>query len=395
MKKQRKILIIVENLTMPIDRRVWQEAKTLRDEGYLVSIICPVGGKYTKKYELLDGIHVYRHPLPLEAEGAKGYLVEYSSALIFEFLLSIKVLFKTGFDVIQACNPPDTIFLIGGFYKLFGKKFIFDHHDINPELYEAKFNKKGFFYKLLLLFEKLTFKCADVSIATNENFKDIAIKRGGMISDNVYVVRSFPDLTKFKRIKPNESLKNDRESLIGYVGILGAQDGVDILIDAICEIVHVKGRDDIHCAIVGNGTELKKLKQHAIKCQVDKYITFTGYCSGDDLLSAYSTFDVGVIPDPKNPYNDKISMNKVFEYMVMGIPFVQFDLKEGKSFAGDAALCATDNNFKDLADKLIQLIDTPELAKELGNNGLKRAESDISWEKEKTKLLAAYEAVLG
>ena len=258
------ILIIVENLTVPLDRRVWQEARTLQEAGYTVSIVCPKGGKYTKPYEVLEGIHIFRHPLPIEADGALGYALEYSWALAWEFALSVKAYWKVGFDVVQACNPPDLLFLIGGFWKyLFGKRFVFDHHDINPELYEAKFNKQGRFHKLLLWLERLTFRTADVSIATNETFKQIAIERGGMEPDRVFIVRSVPDLSRFKRIEPDPSLKNGRKHLAGYVGIMGAQDGVDLLIEAMHRLVNVQGRRDVQCAIVGSGTELPNLQRMA------------------------------------------------------------------------------------------------------------------------------------
>src|SRR5450830_1868095 len=191
--KPRRVLVIVENLPSPFDRRVWQESTTLRDAGYEVSIICPTGKGYEKRFEIVEGIHIYRHNLPLEAEGAMGYALEYSAALFWEFTLAFKVLFTRGFDAIHACNPPDLIFLVGGFFKIFfGKKFLFDHHDINPELYEAKFGRRDLFYKLMVLCERLTFKTAGVSIATNESYKRIAIERGGMDPARVFVVRSGP-----------------------------------------------------------------------------------------------------------------------------------------------------------------------------------------------------------
>ena len=215
---------------------------------------------------------------PYEADGALGYAVEYSWALAWEFALSVKAYWKVGFDVVQACNPPDLLFLIGGFWKyLFGKRFVFDHHDINPELFEAKFNKQGRFHKLLLWLEKLTFKTADVSIATNETFKDIAIKRGGMSPDRVFVVRSVPDLTRFKRVAPNMDLKNGRKHLIGYVGIMGAQDGVDLLVDAMDTLVNTNGRRDVQCAIVGSGTELPRLEAMVADKGLSDYVTFTGF----------------------------------------------------------------------------------------------------------------------
>ena len=230
--KPKRILIIVENLPSPFDRRVWQEANTLRDAGYEVSIICPIGQGYESRYEVIDNIHIYRHPLPLEASGALGYLLEYSAALFWEFYLAMRVLLTRGFDAIHACNPPDNMFLVGGFFKLFGKRFLFDHHDINPELYEAKFQRRDILYKLMLLWERLTFKIADVSIATNESYKKIAIERGGMSEDRVFVVRSGPKLDRLKVIPPVPELKKGKEYLVGYVGVIGAQEGIDYLLDA-------------------------------------------------------------------------------------------------------------------------------------------------------------------
>lgn len=395
MSKSPSVLIIVENLTMPLDRRVWQEARTLRDSGYTVSVVCPVGGKYTAPYEVLEGIHVFRHPLPYEADGPLGYVVEYSWALAWEFALSVKAYYKVGFDVVQACNPPDLLFLIAGFWKyLFGKRFIFDHHDINPELYEAKFNRRGFFHSLLTLFERWTFRTADASIATNETFKEIAVKRGGMDPGRVFIVRSIPDVSRFKRVGPDMKLRNGRKHVIGYVGIMGAQDGVDLLVEAMDEMVNVEGREDVGCVIVGSGTELANLQAMVGKRGLGDHVTFTGFLSGAPLLSALSSFDVGVIPDPKNIYNDKISMNKAFEYMTLGIPFVQFDLMEGRKIAGEAALYASDNSPIDLARQLSRLLDEPELHRQLADEGQARAKALLKWDEEAQRLLGAYEAVL-
>ncbi len=392
----RSVLIIVENLTVPLDRRVWQEATALRDAGYTVSVISPKGGEYQASYELLDGIHVFRHPMPLEADGALGYAIEYGAALFWEFVLSIRAQAKVGFDVVQACNPPDLIFIVAAFWKyLFGKRFIFDHHDINPELYEAKFGKRGLFYELLKRFERMTFQTADVSLATNATFKEIAVERGGMAPDDVYIVRSIPDLTRFRRVAPDSGLRAGARNVIGYVGIMGAQDGVDLLIEAMAELVHGQGRGDTQCVIVGSGTELDNLKAMARELALEDYVTFTGFRSGAELLSAYSTFDVGVVPDPKNGYNDKISMNKHFEYMCLGIPFVQFDLVEGRNIAGDASLYARDNCPRDLARQLARLLDDQAMREALAEIGRERARSLLDWQREGGRLLAAYEKALG
>ncbi len=395
MAKSASILIIVENLTVPLDRRVWQEARTLRDAGYTVSIICPKGRTHTKGYELLEGIHIFRHPLPYEADGAVGYAVEYCWALAWEFALSVRAYFKVGFDVVQACNPPDLLFLIAGFWKyLFGKPFVFDHHDVNPELYEAKFGKRGRFHKLLTKLERLTFATADVAIATNETFKDIAVRRGGMGKDRVFIVRSIPELSRFKRVEPDLSLKNGRKHLIGYVGIMGAQDAVDLLIRAMADLVHTQYRRDIQCAIVGSGTELPSLIAMTRDLGLEDYVTFTGFMSGKPLLQAFSTFDIGAIPDPKNTYNDKISMNKVFEYMSLGIPFVQFDLTEGRRIAGDAALYASGNCPVNLAHQMARILDEADLKAQLSAEGQARAKALLRWDEERSRLLAAYEMAL-
>ncbi len=389
------VLIIVENLTVPLDRRVWQEAHALRAAGYTVSVVCPKGGKYTAGYEHLDGIHVFRHPLPFEADGALGYALEYGWALAWEFALSIKAYWKVGFDVVQVCNPPDLLFLIAGFWKyLFGKRFVFDHHDINPELFEAKFGRRGRLHQVLLWLERLTFRTADVSMATNETFKDIAIKRGGMDASRVFIVRSVPDLSRFKRVAPNATLKNGRTTLLGYVGVMGAQDGVDLLVDAMDDIVNGQGRKDVQCAIVGSGTEVPRLQKMVQDKGLSNFVTFTGFLSGQSLLAAYSAFDIGVIPDPKNTYNDKISMNKVFEYMSLGIPFVGFDLIEGRKASGDAALYAENNDSKDLARQLLRVVDDLRLRDALGAEGKARANVLLRWEQERSRLLAAYDFAL-
>ena len=396
MSKKRRVLIIVENLTVPLDRRVWQEATTLRDAGYIVSVICPRGGKYTASYELLDGIHVFRHPLPFEADGALGYAIEYSTALFWEFVLSLRAYFKVGFDVIQACNPPDLIFLVAGFWKaLFGKPFVFDHHDINPELFEAKFGRRGLFHSLLMKLERMTFRTADVSIATNETFKDIAITRGGMDPDRVFIVRSIPDLSRFKRAEPDPAVRNGRKHVIGYVGIMGAQDGVDLMVEAMRELVHGQGRQDVQAVIVGSGTEVPRLQRMTAELGLGDYISFTGFLSGEPLLRTLSTFDIGIIPDPKNSYNDKISMNKLFEYMTLGIPFVQFDLVEGRLIAGDAALYAEDNSPVDMARQIGRLLDDGELREGLAETGRQRARTLLRWDAERSRLLGAYELALG
>lgn len=391
--KQKRVLIIVENLPSPFDRRVWQEATSLISNGYQVNIICPTGKGYEKRFEIIDGIHIHRHPLPLEADGAIGYLFEYSAALFWEFLLSFKVLFSRGFDVIHACNPPDLIFVVGGFFKLLGKKFLFDHHDINPELYEAKFGRRDLFYKLMLLFERLTFKTADVSIATNESYKRIAVERGGMSAEDVFVVRSGPKLDRLEILPPDNNLKHGKKYMVGYVGVMGKQEGIDYLLDAAAHIVHTLGRSDVHFGLVGGGTELEQLKQRAIELKIADYTTFTGRVPDDELLAMLNTADVCVNPDVANEMNDKSTMNKIMEYMALAKPIVQFDLTEGRVSAQDASLYAKHNDSVDMANKIIELLDNEEKRLSMGEYGYERVVNELQWNHEEPKLLAAYKAL--
>jgi glycosyltransferase involved in cell wall biosynthesis len=387
----KRILFIVENLPSPFDRRVWQEATTLHQNGYQVAIICPTGKGYEEKYECLDGIHIYRHPLPPEAEGALGYALEYSVALYWEFYLSFKVLFSHGFDAIHACNPPDLIFLVGGFFKFFfHKKFLFDHHDINPELYEAKFGRRDFFYRLMLLCERLTFKTADRSIATNESYKQIAIERGGMHPDKVTVVRSGPKLDRLKIIEPVLPLKKGRKHLVGYVGVMGKQEGIDYLLRALHYIVEHKNRTDVHFGLVGGGTELTSLQAYAKALGVEDYVTFTGRVSDQQMLEMLNTADVCVNPDVANEMNDKSTMNKIMEYMALAKPIVQFDLSEGRFSAQEASLYARRNDTKDLAEKILLLLDDQVKRKAMGDFGRNRIITELEWKYEEPKLLEAY-----
>jgi glycosyltransferase involved in cell wall biosynthesis len=386
----RKILIIVENLPSPFDRRVWQEATALRDNGATVSIICPVGKGYEKKFEMIDDIAIYRHSLPKEADGAAGYLLEYTAALFWEFVLAVKCLFTRGFDVIHACNPPDLIFLVALPFKLLGKKFVFDHHDINPELYEAKFGRKDFLYKMMLFFERRTFKSAVISIATNESYKRIAMERGGKKEEKVFIVRSGPSLERLKIVPPVESLKKGRKYMVGYVGVIGKQEGLNYLIEAAQHIVVGRGRQDIHFICVGGGTELENIKTLAREKGVGEYFTFTGRVPDQQLLEALNTADVCVNPDEYNEMNRKSTMNKIMEYMALAKPIVQFDMDEGKFSAQEASLYARPNDSKDLAEKILELLDDPERRRKMGAFGYDRIKNKLEWKYEKVNLYKAY-----
>lgn len=388
--KGKHILIVVENLPVPFDRRVWQEANTLKDEGAFVSIICPKMKGYTKSYEELNGIEIYRHPLPLEASGAFGYLLEYSVALFWEFFLSWKIYFKRKINVIHGCNPPDLIFLVAIFFKILGVKYVFDHHDINPELYIAKYNKKGFFYKAMLLFERLTFRFSDFSIATNESYKEIAIRRGKKSPDKVQIIRSGPKLDRLQIVSPIDSYKKGRKYLIGYVGVIGEQEGIDLLLTSMKYIVGQ--RSDVQLAILGGGTSVDQLKELSKDMGLINYVDFYGRVSDKVLVDVLNTADVCVNPDKPTEMNNLSTMNKIMEYMALKKPIVQYDLKEGRFSAQEASLYA--NSEEDFAMKVMYLLDNPEERERMGEFGYSRVINQLSWDYESKKLIDFYEKIL-
>jgi glycosyltransferase involved in cell wall biosynthesis len=390
--ENKHILIVVENLPVPFDRRVWQEANTLKENGAHVSIICPKMKGYTQSHEELNGIHIYRHPLPFEARGALGYLIEYSTALFWEFFLSWKIFFKKRFQVIHGCNPPDLIFLVALFFKPFGVKYVFDHHDINPELYFAKYNKHGFFYKTMLWFERLTFMTANYSIATNESYKEIAIRRGKMPAHKVQVVRSGPKLDRLKILPKDEKFLKGRKYLVGYVGVIGEQEGIDLLLQSIQHIVSL--RTDIQFAIVGGGTDLEKLIELSAQMNLSDYVDFYGRVPDDLMIAVLNSADVCVNPDKPTEMNNLSTMNKIMEYMALQKPIVQYELKEGRFSAQSASLYATPGDTKDFAEKIIYLIDNPTLRAQMADFGYKRVVNELSWEYESKKLIELYTRVL-
>lgn len=385
-----RTLIVVENLPVPFDRRVWMEATTLAAAGAIVSVICPTGKGNEERLWEGEGVKVYRHPLPIDANGPLGYLLEYGAALFWETVLSIRVAFAQGIDVIHGCNPPDLIFLVALPFRLFGVRYLFDHHDINPELYEAKFGKRDFFWKLMSLFEKLTFKSARVSIATNNSYRKIAIERGGMATENVFIVRSGPDLSRLVHQPDTPKWRNGRKFLVGYVGVLGEQEGVDLLLESIAYLVGKKRRTDIQFCIVGGGPSLEALLLKCSRAGLDEYVTFTGRAPDQDLFEILSTSEVCVNPDRVNEMNDKSTMNKVLEYMAFGKPIVQFDVTEGRYSAKSASLYASANDPVDFAEKIEELLDDPVRRSEMGLFGRHRVETEMAWPYQIPALIAAY-----
>ena len=390
-RRRRSILILVENLPVPYDRRVWQEATSLAQAGHRVTVVCPKGKGCVKFQETLEGVQIYRYPLLIEAKFTLAFFLEYGSALIFQFLLAIYVLVSRGFDVIQACNPPDLLFLVAAPFKLIGKKFIFDHHDLFPELFEVKFGAGSFLHRMTLWAERATFWLADGVISTNEGFRQIAISRGHKRPEDVRVVLSAPDPKRLYRVEPDQSLKSGRCFCILYIGVMGSQDGVDLMLKAARAIID-RGRTDMQFLLVGDGPEYSDLVAMATQLELDDFVTFTGRQSGELLCRSFSSADIGVCPDRKNEFNDRLAMNKVMEYMSFGLPVVQFSLSENMRLVGGAGLnVGDDNDPVKLAGAIIKLCDDHTLRQRLGAEGLRRMAEELTWEKQVPSLLEAYD----
>jgi glycosyltransferase involved in cell wall biosynthesis len=390
----KKVLIIVENLPVPFDPRVWKEACSLREHGYDVTVLCPKGKNYRQGYERLEGIHIYRHPMPKEGNGVLGYVCEFSSALFWEAIYTTWIYFRRGFRVIQGCNPPDDIFLIALPFKLFGVKYIFDHHDANPELYLSKYETKGLLYRAQKLLEKLTYRFSDVVMATNQSYKELAVKRGGMCPEDVFVVRNGPDTETFKAAPPNPTLRHGKKYLVGYVGTMSIQEGLDILLDVALHIRSM-GRQDVHFTCVGGGPGLAGLRQMVKAKNLEDVVDFTGRIPDQELLDILSTADVCVNPDKPCEMNNISTMIKIMEYMALGKPIVQFDLKEGRFSAGEASLYADNHDMvADFAARILWLLDHPEERERMGEIGRKRVETELAWKFSVENLLAAYERAL-
>jgi glycosyltransferase involved in cell wall biosynthesis len=386
------VLILVENLPVPLDRRVWQEACALRDAGYDVTVVCPRMRGHTLPEEDLEGIHILRHWISEEAGRFAGFFREYTSALLGQTWLAWKAWRRRRFDVIHLCNPPDLLFLVAlPFQLLFGTRVIYDVHDLWPEMFEAKFGRRGFFYWAVRVAERLTYGCADVVIATNESVRETARQRGEKRDEQVFVVRTAPTFA-VDGTTADLSLKRQQRHLVGYVGVMGDADGVSYLIDAAAHLVHTRGRRDVRFLLMGTGPEHGKLVAQRDRLGLADYVDLPGRVSNEFLFRALRTIDLGVACDPINPYNDRCTMNKVLEYMRFEKPQVMFDLKEGRASAADAAAYVPENSAVRLGEFIAQLLDDPAARERMGRVGSERIRGALSWDRSVEQLLRAYAA---
>ncbi|MHB9756148.1 glycosyltransferase family 4 protein [Streptomyces sp. BYX5S] len=386
-----RALILVENLSVPFDRRVWQECTTLRDAGWTVDVICPQGTKRdTEPETVIDGVRIHRYPLTAATGGPAGYLREYGSALWHTARLVRKV---GPVHVVHACNPPDLLFLPARWLQRRGARFVFDQHDLVPELYLSRFDRgKDLLYRAVCALERRTYRSADIVLATNESYRDVAVRRGGKRPEDVFVVRSAPAIERFQPVPPEPELKRGKSHLLCYLGVMGPQDGVDYALRALAKLRDEQGRTDWHAVFVGSGDAFDAMVELSRELGLDDQVQFTGRIPDADLVRYLSTADVCLSPDPRNPLNDVSTMNKVLEYMAMGRPIVSFDLREARVSAGEAAVYARANDESEFAALVARLLDDPEQRARMGKIGQERIGGPLSWRNSQTALLAAYAA---
>ena len=388
---KKHVLFIVENNPVPMDVRVWNEAIAAKEFGYDVSVISPKSTKARSSYEKLDGISIYRHIRLVEADKKMSFLIEYGNALLWEYLLAMKIFLKKPFHYIHAANPPDHIFIIALFFKILGVKFIFDHHDICPENYVAKFNRKDLFYKMLLLMEKLTFKTANVIISTNESYKKIAVERGKVNMKKIFVVRNGPNLSRVDFMRPNKKWKKGFEYLVCYAGVIGNQEGIDNLLDAARYIVYDKGVKDVKFIVIGTGTYWNSLVKLSEDMGLNKYVQFTGFIPYKDYYEIIATSDVCVNPEHRNEFTDRSTMIKIMDYMTFGKPIVMFETIEGRVTAGGTACYLEDNDNTKFAEAILDLLYDKEKRKKMSTVAWKRVDKKLKWDLQKLNMKKTYE----
>ncbi len=386
-----RVLMLLENCIYPLDSRVRSEANALARAGCRVTVIAPVS-RGQSWHEVIDDVSVYRFPGSQSSGGALGYVWEYGVSLVATFLLSLWVFLRHGFDVVHAHNPPDLFVLIALFYKAFGKKFVYDHHDLAPELYAARFGhgSGGFVYRVLLWLEGLSCRIADHVITTNESYKALEMERHNLPAEQITVVRNGPDLRRLKRVPPDPEIRQRAATILGYVGMMGVQDGIDYLLRVLHHLIHDFDRTDFYCVLIGEGDALDGLRAQTTELGLDRYVSFVGFQTGQDLMRYLSSVDVFVAPDPRNSYNDRSTMIKLMEYMAFSRPTVAFDLTEHRVTGQEAILYAQPNDERDFARQIMTLMDDPQRCQEMGRFGRQRIEEELAWPLQEQHLLEVY-----
>jgi glycosyltransferase involved in cell wall biosynthesis len=393
-RKRERILILVQNLSVPFDRRVWLECQSLKEAGFRVAVVCPKApGDPT--YYRLNGVDLYKYPSYAPGTSGVSFVLEYVYSFLATLLLSLRASMRGRFAVVQSCNPPDLFWPIGLLFRIIhGSSFVFDHHDLCPELYQSRFpDGNRLIYKALRFMERRTMRTADHVISTNNSYRQIVLERDGIAPTNMTVVRTGPDLTKLRRTTAEPNLQRDRPYLAAYLGVMGPQDGVELVLEMADHVVHQLGRRDIGFTLIGSGDCFEDLVALSQRLDLSEFVTFTGRIPDDEVAAILSSADVGISPDPKNPLNDVSTMNKTMEYMAFALPVVAFDLRETRFSAGDAAVYATPNDVGKLAQLLVELIDDEPRRREMGVAGRVRVEEELAWDHQAPLYVEVYESL--
>jgi glycosyltransferase involved in cell wall biosynthesis len=392
-QSRRRVLIIVQNLPVPFDRRVWLEACALRDAGFQVSVVCPKAPG-DPSFQEIEGIRIRKYDPPPPTSRALSYAWEFAYCWARTLALVVRAAAREGFDVIQACNPPDTYWALAALFKPFGKRFVFDQHDLCPEVYVSRFpSGSRVVRRALMLFERATYALADHVVATNESYRETAMGRGNVPAHRVTVVRTGPDPERLHKGTPVASWRHGRRYLCAYLGVMGPQDGVDLALRAAAAITR-RGRDDVHFVFIGSGDSYDELVSLTDELGISDRVTFTGRAPDETVFEVFSTADVGLSPDPLNPLNDVSTMNKTMEYMAFELPVVAFDLKETRVSAGPAAVYAPPNDTDAFARAIVELLDDPKRRAEMGRQGRERVERELAWRHQAPRYLGIYESLL-
>ena len=391
-----RILIIVENLPVPFDRRVWLECQTLVSAGYQVAVVCPMG-EGDPAYEVINSVELYKYRPYAPGGGELTFVAEYVYSFCATAWQTLKARRKGRFAVMQACNPPDTFWPLALMLRWADRtKFVFDHHDLCPEMFQARFpDGPRLLYRGLRALERRTHRTADHVISTNDSYRDIAIKRSGKAPAAVTVVRTGPDPGKLRRGPQDPSLRRGRRYLAAYIGVMGPQDGVDIVVRAADVVVHEMGREDIAFTIIGSGDCYDELVALRDELHLNGHVEFTGRAPDDLVKKILSTADVGLSPDPKNPVADLSTMNKTMEYMAFELPVVAFDLRETRVSADEAAVYARPNDVREYAKAIVDLVDDEASRARLGKFGRMRVEDKLAWSHQAPAYLSVYERLTG
>jgi glycosyltransferase involved in cell wall biosynthesis len=391
-----RILIIVQNLPVPFDRRVWLESKALIAAGYDVTVVCPKG-KNDPRHQVLEGVTLLKYRPYAPGGGALGFIVEYAYSFLETAALVLRARRTGKFAVLQACNPPDIFWPLARWLRRRdGTRFVFDHHDLCPELYDSRFpNGSALPKRGLLALEKATFQTADHVIATNTSYAEIAMRRGGKAPENVTVVRTGPDPERLQRKAEIPALRRGRKHLVAYIGVMGPQDGVDLAVRAAAYVVHNLGREDVAFTFMGSGDSYHDLVALRDELGLQDCVELPGRVPDETVVNVLSTAAVGLSPDPKNPLNDLSTMNKTLEYMAFELPVVAFDLKETRVSGGEAASYIESGDVAAYAQAIMELLDDPNKREVMGKAGRIRIEQELGWPYQRDRYVGVYDALVG